>query len=117
CILDNVCRPNVERNLVWLQRTHGDRSRIEAGDIRNRQTVTDVLTGIDHVFHLAAQVAVTTSIKDPLVDFSTNVIGTLNLLEEIRKSSSPPSILYTSTNKVYGSLGELPLRRDVTRWV
>src|SRR5690606_20066370 len=63
------------------------------------------------VFHLAAQVAVTTSLDDPADDLRTNLLGTFNLLEAIRGRSSPPPLLFTSTNKVYGALEGV----DVTR--
>jgi CDP-paratose 2-epimerase len=63
----------------------------------------------DQVFHFAAQVAVTTSLDDPLHDFEVNVGGTLNLLEEIRRRDDPPPLLLTSTNKVYGALSDLEL--------
>ena len=59
------------------------------------------------VFHLAAQVAVTTSLSDPILDFEVNARGTLNLLEAVRAAAEPPPLLYTSTNKVYGTLGGL----------
>src|SRR5438067_1573223 len=108
-IFDNLSRHNVEKNLAWLLRTHGQMLQVQIGDIRDRQAIQKAVARADHIFHLAAQVAVTTSIDDPLIDFNTNVAGTLNLLEEMRSRPSPPSILYTSTNKVYGALDQLPL--------
>ena len=57
------------------------------------------------MFHLAAQVAVTSSLVSPLHDFEVNARGTLNLLEALRAQDNPPPIVFTSTNKVYGSLG------------
>jgi CDP-paratose 2-epimerase len=68
------------------------------------------------VHHFAAQVAVTTSIEDPVSDFEVNGRGTLNLLEELRRLDSPPSLLFTSTNKVYGDLGDVRLERTETRY-
>jgi CDP-paratose 2-epimerase len=68
------------------------------------------------VYHLAAQVAVTTSLDDPLRDFAVNVEGTVRLLEELRRLDEPPFLLFTSTNKVYGSLPDLELVLDADRW-
>ncbi len=62
------------------------------------------------VFHFAAQVAVTTSLDEPVIDFETNVRGTLNLLEALRSRQDPPPLVFTSTNKVYGSLDDIPMR-------
>jgi CDP-paratose 2-epimerase len=61
------------------------------------------------VFHFAAQVAVTTSLVDPFLDFDVNARGTLNLLEAVRAMDRPPSVLFTSTNKVYGNLDDILL--------
>jgi CDP-paratose 2-epimerase len=70
----------------------------------------------ERVFHLAAQVAVTTSLEDPREDLDVNVRGTLNVLEEARRLADPPAILFTSTNKVYGRLDRLELRRQGERY-
>jgi CDP-paratose 2-epimerase len=59
------------------------------------------------VFHYAAQTAVTTSLVNPLEDFETNARGTLNVLESIRKSGRRTPVIFASTNKVYGALGDL----------
>jgi CDP-paratose 2-epimerase len=117
CILDNLSRLHVHRNLSWLLSTHSDLLKVEVGDVRDRQTVRRIVRDVDHVFHLAAQVAVTTSVDAPIADFETNVVGTLNVLEAIRAMPSPPSILYTSTNKVYGALEELPLDTGEKRYI
>jgi CDP-paratose 2-epimerase len=116
-IFDNLSRRNVERNLKWLMHRHADLLQFEFGDVRNRKALKRVIGQVEHVFHLAAQVAVTTSVEDPIRDFETNVTGTLNVLEEIRSQVSPPSILYTSTNKVYGALEQLSLKAAATRYV
>ena len=115
-VYDDLSRPGVERNLAWLREEHGERLRVEIADIRNRQTLKTAVRGAERVFHFAAQVAVTTSLVDPLLDFEVNVGGTLNLLEEIRALESPPPLLFTSTNKVYGSLADLALEKNCTRY-
>ncbi len=72
------------------------------GDIVNREEIEKVVDGVDVIVHTAAQTAVTTSVVDPFEDFKTNAIGTFNVLETARRSSKKPSIIFCSTNKVYG---------------
>jgi CDP-paratose 2-epimerase len=115
-VLDNMSREGVDQNALWLQRRHGRRVRILVGDVRDRNDVRRALEGVGHVFHFAAQVAVTTSMVDPRADFEANALGTLNLLEEMRALKQPPSIFYTSTNKVYGGLSDIQLVRRERRY-
>src|SRR5215203_4869058 len=115
-VLDNLSRRHVVHNLSWLMGTKGDGLYAEIADIRDRVAVQRVVKRVDHVFHLAAQVAVTSSIDDPQTDNEINVQGTLNLLEAIRCSSTPPSLIYTSTNKVYGSLDHVALQVQGERY-
>jgi CDP-paratose 2-epimerase len=68
------------------------------------------------VFHFAAQVAVTTSLVDPVTDFEVNARGTLEVLEALRALPSPPPLVFTSTNKVYGCLPDVPLQPEGDRW-
>src|SRR3954466_8466186 len=104
-IFDNLSRRGVSRNLEWLQRAHGSQIQFLRGDVRDETQLRAALEGVRHVFHFAAQVAVTTSLEDPIHDFEVNCRGTVNLLEAIRRSKTPPSLIFTSTNKVYGDLG------------
>jgi len=108
-IFDNLSRAGVERNLQWLIDTHGSLAQVEVSDTRNAQAVRRAVGRASHVFHFAAQVAVTTSLLDPLHDFDVNARGTLNVLEAIRQRSDPPTLVFTSTNKVYGGLTDIPL--------
>jgi CDP-paratose 2-epimerase len=116
-IVDDLSRPGVERNLRWLERRHPSKLQIEIGDIRERELAVRVVRGADEVFHFAAQVAVTTSLEDPLRDAETNVRGTLNVLDAARTAARPPRVVFTSTNKVYGGLEDLALRELPTRYV
>lgn len=109
-ILDNLSRPGVEQNLQWLRDQHGDGLQVITGDIRDEKTVARAVSGASHVFHFAAQVAVTTSLDQPRDDFLVNAHGTLNLLEAARARPVPPFFLMTSTNKVYGDLADLALQ-------
>lgn len=107
-VLDDLSRPGVERNLEYLQHEHPQLSFIH-GDIADVGAVRAALRDCSHVFHLAAQVAVTTSVTEPRHDFAVNLAGTLNLLEEIRRLPAPPSLLFTSTNKVYGGMTDVDI--------
>jgi CDP-paratose 2-epimerase len=78
--------------------------------------VYSAVSGTAGVFHLAAQVAVTTSLQDPFTDFDVNVRGTLNVLEALRAQPTPAPLLFTSTNKVYGSMPDLLLSSELTRY-
>lgn len=115
-IYDNLSRPGVADNLAWLREVHGSRLHFVGGDVRDRSSLRQAVQGANQVFHFAAQVAVTTSLKAPMHDFAVNVEGTLNLLEELRALDEPPPLVFTSTNKVYGALGELPVRRGPLRY-
>lgn len=106
-ILDSLARPGVERNLAWLQARHGGRIRVLVADIRDRDKIAEAVTGADVVFHLAAQVAVTDSLKRPVEDFDVNLAATLQLLEAVRETGAP--LIFASTNKVYGDLADIPL--------
>jgi CDP-paratose 2-epimerase len=101
-VLDDLSRPGVDNNLHWLRTTHGNRLQVEVGSVQDAARVRRALQGVDQVFHFAAQVAVTTSVTDPVADFDVNLRGTLTLLEELRRLPAPPALLFTSTNKVYG---------------
>jgi CDP-paratose 2-epimerase len=108
-VFDSLARQGVERNLEWLQTKHGKKVEFVQGDIRDRETLRPAVERVGEVFHLAAQVAVTTSLVDPIDDFERNARGTLNLLEEIRRLDNPPPLVFTSTNKVYGGLEDVSL--------
>jgi CDP-paratose 2-epimerase len=103
-VLDSLERPGVERNLAWLKQRHGGLIAAFVADIRNADAVAEAVRDVVGVFHLAAQVAVTTSLDDPVADFEINARGTLNLLEALRHRPEPPPLLFASTNKVYGKL-------------
>jgi len=115
-LFDNLSRPGVEENLHWIRGQYGDRVEFVRGDIRDEAAVRRAVRGVDQVFHFAAQVAVTTSLTQPFLDFDVNARGTLNLLEAVRAMEHPPSLLFTSTNKVYGDLYDVGLVRRRTRY-
>jgi CDP-paratose 2-epimerase len=116
-VLDSLARPGSDANAQWLASTFGERFELIDGDIRDQAALARALQGVDHVVHLAAQVAVTTSLTGPLADFDVNARGTLLLLEAIRTSERQPSLVFTSTNKVYGALDDIPLKPIGTRYL
>lgn len=115
-IFDNLGRTGVERNLEWLCKQYGKQVQLEIADIRDAHLVRDAVHRASKIFHFAAQVAVTTSIDAPQKDFDINVRGTLNILETMRQMESPPPLLFTSTNKVYGALDDVALHQIGDRY-
>ncbi|HYE42172.1 MAG TPA: SDR family NAD(P)-dependent oxidoreductase [Caulobacteraceae bacterium] len=109
-ILDGLNRPGVERNLTWLKAEHPGRIEHVLADIRDEDAVTAAVKDVKAVFHMAAQVAVTTSLVDPIEDFEVNIRGTLNVLEAARRTGRRTPVVFASTNKVYGDLAGLELQ-------
>jgi CDP-paratose 2-epimerase len=105
-VVDNLSRRGADANLAWL-RERGVTDFVKA-DVRDAGAMTALMerhSDADAVLHLAAQVAVTTSVIDPRYDFEVNALGTFNLLEAVRTAAKGrPAFLYSSTNKVYGNL-------------
>ena len=117
-IFDNLSRRGVHHNLEWLQNAAqgNDRLQITIGDVRDAASVLRAVQRATEIYHFAAQVAVTTSVTDPRLDFEVNLGGTFNILEAARQGGRHPFILFTSTNKVYGDLGSQDLRRTALRY-
>lgn len=116
-ILDNLSRHGSEQNLKWL-RSQG-KFQFHQEDIRNRDALEKIVSELkpDVIFHLAGQVAMTTSLADPRMDFEINVVGGNNLLEAVRKHSPGSIVTYSSTNKVYGDLEYVHYEEGPTRYV
>lgn len=107
-IFDNLSRPGVKNNLAWLEKIAGRSRRLDVviGDVRDAEQARRAVGDATDIFNFAAQVAVTTSLIDPRLDFETNLVGTFNILEAVRQSGSKPFMLFTSTNKVYGDMAD-----------
>lgn len=112
-VFDNLSRRGVEHNLAWLQSLSG-RSRLcfVQGDVRRAAAVLEAARDAEEIYHLAAQVAVTTSVDDPRSDFEVNALGTLNVLEAARLNGRRPLVFFTSTNKVYGGLESVAVQEQ-----
>lgn len=107
-VLDNLSRKGSDENLKWLQDKWGKKAVFVKCDILDdRGKLASLMESHDAVAHLAGQVAVTTSVQNPEHDFKTNALGTLHVLEAIRLSKRKPSLLYSSTNKVYGNIDHI----------
>ena len=117
-LFDNFSRAGTETNLNWLAARHTDRLRVVRGDVRwPGEEFQMLVEQSDVVVHLAAQVAVTTSVTDPVEDFEINARGTFNVMEAVRTSVSRPVVLYSSTNKVYGKMDDLAVTEREGRYV
>lgn len=115
-LFDNLSRPLTPLNLAWLQQQYGAQLRFVQADMRDAAAVQAAVAGHDIVYHLAGQVAVTTSVRDPRSDFEINALGTLNLLEAARLASRPPIVFYASTNKVYGGMETVTIVEEPQRY-
>ena len=115
-VYDNFARRGVEENARWLERAFPGRVEIVRADVRDAGALRAALNDVQAVFHLAAQVAVTTSLDEPCRDFEVNARGTLEVLEAVRKYAPRAPVIFTSTNKVYGGLEDIPLVERSLRW-
>lgn len=106
-VFDNFTRPGSRLNAEWLSGQGDGRLEIIEGDVRNFDAVRTAIGEAEAVIHLAAQVAVTTSVTEPRHDFEVNALGTFNVLEAARLRGQPPAVMYSSTNKVYGKMEEM----------
>ena len=117
-VYDALARPGVEANLHWLRRRHPRLVTAAVADIRDEAALAAAAGEAAAVFHLAAQVAVTTSLADPRADFETNLRGTFLLLDALRRwNGGAVPLLFASTNKVYGSLADIALTREGDAYV
>lgn len=103
-VLDNLSRQGTDQNLEWLR--DGTSFDFERADVCDKAAVDRILSGkrYDAVIHLAAQVAVTTSVTDPRADFMANALGTFNMLDAVRRLCPEAVFIFASTNKVYGKI-------------
>jgi CDP-paratose 2-epimerase len=120
-VFDNLSRHGASANLTWLRSLAAAEYNpvtFVHGDIRNSFDVEAVIKEFrpDVIFHLAGQVAMTTSMQSPRRDFEINVLGSINVLEVVRQYTQETAIVYASSNKVYGNLDHLDLIEAETRY-
>jgi CDP-paratose 2-epimerase len=115
-VYDNLSRRGAQANLDWLQQVGSGTLSVIRGDVRDAERVADAAAEADVIVHLAAQVAVTTSVANPREDLEINVMGTFNVLEAARRAAKPPLLIYASTNKVYGGMEGIAIEELATRY-
>jgi CDP-paratose 2-epimerase len=115
-VLDSFTRRGTEENVAWLCKEHPSVRVVRADIRRDLGVLTQEAANCDVLLHLAAQVAVTTSVADPRTDFETNSLGTLNVIEAARHAPNSPIVLYSSTNKVYGGMEDAIVVRKGNRY-
>lgn len=115
-IFDNLSRRGTDQNIAWLRDQHGTAFDLIQSDLRDAAAVNNAVAQVSIVYHLASQTAVTTSVHDPRADFEANALGTLNVLEAARQRSTPPIVVYASTNKVYGGMEHVAVEEGATRY-
>jgi CDP-paratose 2-epimerase len=115
-IYDNFLRRGSRDNVSWLEQVHPGKFHVVNGSLTDFDKLSTDILSADAVLHLAAQVAVTTSVVNPRLDFDINCLGSFNVLEACRLSPKKPLAIYTSTNKVYGGLEHLGILEQQTRY-
>jgi len=108
-VLDNFStgrRANLAQAGQWAE-AGGGRFHLHEGDIRERETCREAMTGVDYVMHEAAIPSVQRSVLDPLTTNEVNIRGTLNLLEEARQAGVK-RFVYASSSSLYGESPTLP---------
>lgn len=117
-LFDNLSRHGSEENLAWLRGLFGSGGfAFIRGDIRDPDAVLAASAQQEVIYHLAAQTAVTTSVLDPRHDFEINALGTVNMLEAARRAGGDPIFMYSSTNKVYGSMEDAHAVEEGARYI
>ncbi|MDO9545987.1 MAG: GDP-mannose 4,6-dehydratase, partial [Pelolinea sp.] len=116
-IFDNLSRDGAKENLQWIASSiNGKPFQFVEGDVRDFNKLKETVEKKDIIVHLAAQVAVTSSVNDPQFDFNVNAGGTFNVLESARQCENNPIIIYASTNKVYGEIEGIEVKEDKSRY-
>lgn len=116
-IFDNLSRSGGASNIEWMRNTHGgDAFTLIQGDLTDFSALRRATEGAQRVYHLAGQVAVTTSVQNPRKDFEDNALGTFNALEAARQVGDDPIFLYASTNKVYGGMEDIEIVEGETEY-
>jgi CDP-paratose 2-epimerase len=115
-VFDNLSRRGADANLAWLRTETSTNFKFIQADLRDIEALREAARGQEAIFHLAGQVAVTTSVMNPRDDFEINALGTFNVLEAARAAGTQPIVVYSSTNKVYGGMEDEAVREGTTRY-
>lgn len=116
-IIDGHLRNGCAENLTWLK-SLGEFNDHKI-DIKDKDDIDKVIAECkpDIIFHVAGQVAMTTSLDNPRRDFETNALGTFNILEAVKNHCPEATLIYSSTNKVYGDLEYLNYIEETSRYI
>lgn len=115
-ILDNLSRSGSRKNLDWLRSLHSNLEFVNADIVKDQDILNQTIKQVDRVYHLVAQVAVTSSVTNPRHDFEVNALGTFNVLEALRLYNPKATLIFASTNKVYGNLDNLEIEETQNRY-
>lgn len=115
-VLDNLSRSGSKKNLDWLYSEFPSLKFIQADIVQDQEILNNAVKSADRIYHLAAQVAVTTSVDFPRHDFEINALGTFNVLEALRLYNPRATLIFASTNKVYGNLENLEIAETETKY-
>ncbi len=116
-IFDNLSRPGCATNLDWLGQVHGQQAfHCIQASVTDAPALHKAAEGAERIYHLAGQVAVTTSVQNPRLDFEQNALGTFNALEAARLAGDNPIFIFASTNKVYGGMTNVPVIEEECRY-
>ena len=116
-LFDNLSRSGCESNLSWLREKHGlNAFHLITGNVSDFEALKQATAGMERIYHLAGQVAVTTSVTNPRKDFEDNALGTFNALEAARLVGENPIFVFASTNKVYGGMEEVTVVEESRRY-
>lgn len=115
-IFDNLSRQGSKMNLSWIKKNYPKVKFIQGDTCHDFEKLKEIINTANVVYHLAGQVAVTTSVTNPREDFQNNVIGSFNVLEATRLAKKPPILFYSSTNKVYGGMEDIKIVSKKNRY-
>ena len=116
-VYDDFSRgPGCLQNLEWLK-SHSNSKNLSVvkGNVHDADSLATAAKGCNLIVHTAAQVSVPESVSKPRLDFESNALGTFNVLEAARRLDTDPTLLYTSSNKVYG-IPDAPLQEEALHY-
>lgn len=97
-------------------KTINPKVRLEECDVRNKERIMQILSEFkpDKIFHLAAQSFPTVSWKEPIYTLETNILGTTNIFEGVKKLKLPTKILVACSSAEYGFINpeEVPVKES-----
>jgi CDP-paratose 2-epimerase len=115
-LIDDFSRLGSRRNETQLKKHGLNIFEVDIAEEGSLKVILDAQGPLDGLVHLAAQTSLLESIKDPKRDFDSNALGTLNLLEYLRKNYLSCKAIFLASNKLYGNLSDLNYVETKTRF-